>query len=199
MRKNYKLYDSSYIIPDDLQRELDTAVEAAPTQLCHDSDRYCVIRSSRIDIARHSLAPLIFGNTKFGATEAAPLTSSCAYFFAMRHNEPSPWHPILHLGITSGMLVSRALELGLDASFIACMWDTVDHKKVNKVLHTHYPIPTKTKLDIQLVVCIGRGLAPEILEGQPFRRTKRLLTGQNVRYITAINTKGPRPQHYLKG
>tara|TARA_X000001036_G_C20626984_1_gene785567 strand:+ start:99 stop:695 length:597 start_codon:yes stop_codon:yes gene_type:complete len=198
MRKNYKLYDSSYIIPDDLQCKLDTAVATAPTQLCNDSNRYSVIRSSRIDTARHSLAPLIFGNTSKMVWEAAPLTSSCAYFFAMLYNEQRPWHPLLHIGLVSGMLVSRALELGLDASFIACSWDTVDHKKVNKVLHTHYTIPAKTKLDIQLVVCIGRGIAPGNRAG--IRQPLGLLTGQKVRYINAINTSvGLRPQHYLTG
>lgn len=197
MRTNYKLYDSTYEIPLNLQRELDTAVEAAPTQLCRDSNRYCVIRSSTIDVARHSLAPLIFGNSRMRVCEAAPLTSSCVYFFAMAYNEPKPWHPVLHLGLTSGMLVSRAVELGLDASFIACRWDTVDHVEVNKVLHTHYTIPPKIKLDIPLAVCIGRGIAPGAHAGTP--RPLRLLTGQKVRYVTAINTEGPRPQHYLTG
>ena len=197
MRKNYKLYDPTYIIPPNLQRELDTCVQSCPTQLCDDSNRFAVIRSQRVDVARHSLAPLIFGNTRLKVWEAAPLTSSCAYFFAMAPNESQPHHPMLHLGIISGMLVSRALELGLDASFIACRWDTVDHGLVNKVLHKHYTIPAKIKMDIQLAVCIGRGIPSGHAPGKYHQL--HLLTGQTVRYINVINTKGARPQHYLTG
>ena len=47
MRKNYKLYDPTYIIPLNLQRELDTCVQSCPTQLCDDSNRFAVVRSQR--------------------------------------------------------------------------------------------------------------------------------------------------------
>ena len=192
MRKNYKLYDSTYTVDDHLEQQLDQCVESAPTQLCRGGNRYSVIKSNTIDITRHTLAPLVFGNTRLKVVEAAPLTASLAYFFTGHLNDPSPWHPYLHTGIIAGMLVSRALELGLDASFIACTWDTVNHKKVNRVLHENYNIPRKLRLRIGMVVCIGRGIEPE--RG---RHQLELLTGQTVEYSNTINYIGPRPTHYL--
>ena len=192
MRKNYKLYDANYILDPHVVEQLDQCVARAPTQLCKDSNRYSVIKSSSIDLTRHTLAPLIFGNTRMSVVEAAPLTSSLVYYFAMHLNDPSPWHPTLHLGLISGMLVSRALELGVDASFIACRWDTIDHRRVNTVLHQNYNIPRKVNLSIQLAVCVGRGLEPD-----PGQYDLELLTGQTVPYIPSINQVGPRPTHYL--
>ncbi len=194
MRKNYKLYDSDYTVDPHVVEQLDHCVESAPTQLCRDSNRYTVIKSSSIDCTRHTLAPLIFGNTRMRVVEAAPLTSSLAYYFALHLDDPSPYHPMLHLGLTSGMLVSRALELGLDASFIACQWDTVDHEKVNQVLHQSYTIPRKVNLSIKMVVCIGRGIPPQQKHGI---QTMKLLSGQTVQYRNSINQEGPRPVHYL--
>jgi hypothetical protein len=195
MRTNYKLYDPDYSIDDHKIEQLDQCVDHSPTQLCSDSNRHTVFKSSAVDLLRHTLSPLIFGNSRQDVVEAAPLTSSIAYFFALHLNEPSPWHPLLHLGIISGMLVSRANELDLDASFIACQWDTVDHGAVNKVLHQHYTLPRKVMMDIRMVVCIGRGIKPTI--GSRKIQRLDLLTGKTVRTTPHINQIGSRPTHYL--
>ena len=194
MRKNYKLYDSDYRVDQHLEQRLDQCIQSAPTQLCRDSNRYSVIKSNTIDITRHTLAPLVFGNTRLKVVEAAPLTASLAYFFTNHLDDPSPWHPYLHTGIVSGMLVSCAVELGLDASFIGCQWDGVDSRKVNQVLHQNYSIPRKVQLRIGLVVCIGRGIEPK-----PGLHQMELLTGQTVQYHNGINYEGARPTHYLDG
>lgn len=194
MRKNYKLYDANYILDPHVVEQLDQCVAYSPTQLCRDSNRYSVIKSSSIDLTRHTLAPLIFGNTKLKVVEAAPLTSSLVYYFALYLDDPRTTHPMLHLGLTSGMLVSRALELGLDASFIACRWDTVDHSRVNKVLHQNYTIPRKVNLSIKMAVCIGRGIPQQ---DRAKVQTMKLLSGQTVQYKNSINQHGPRPVHYL--
>ena len=193
MRKNYKLYDPDYVVGEYIIKRLDECVAGAPTQLDSSSDRFGVIKSSSIDLARHTIVPLLFGNTRLKLFEAAPLTSSLVYYFTEHHNDGSPWHPLLHIGITSGMLVSRALELGLDASFIACQWDTVDNKQVNKLLHDNYAIPPKVKLKVKMVVCIGRGIEPDNLKQQQLK----LLTGQTVEYSNSITHRGPKPTHYL--
>ena len=198
IRRNHKIYDPSCAVPDHVERELDLALTHAPIQLDGEkSNSFAVFKLKHNQLEDQEVLAGVFGNTRLGKPEAAPLTAPLVYLYCcLCLKTTHHWH---HIGICSGMQLERANSLEQPASMIGCKFDHVYTleflNRFNKWLHSKFPdVDTTKQYGPVVTLCVGTPSSEYYY--QPYTDIA-LKNGSTITVDTHANKRGSRPKYYL--
>lgn len=198
IRRNYKIYDPSCAVPESVEHELDLALTHAPIQLNGEkSNSFAVFKLKHNQLEDQKMLADVFGNTRLGRTEAAPLTAPLVYLYCKHSCQTTHhWH---HIGICSGMQLERANSIGQPASMIGCKFDHTHTReflnRFNKWLHLRFPDVDTTKQYAPVVtLCVGTPSSEYFSQPHAYMTLKN---GRTITFNTHPNKQGARPKYYL--
>lgn len=199
-RTNWKIYDPTISVDSAVERELDLALTHAPIQLCgSESDSFAVFKLKGNQPDEQAQLAGIFGNSRIGVSEAAPITAPLIYLYCRIVHNYKTNHHWQHIGICSGMQLERANALEQPASMIGCKFQVNTPETIQSFTRwlnqKFHPLHTRKSLEPILALCVGTP-SSETLYGWK-KKDIQLKNGTVVKTKNVINTKGDRPRYYL--
>ena len=171
-RRNYKVYDTSEVIPVYMQEHIETILQDAPMQTSGKS-RFSICKLLPSDLKiKEFLATNYFFNRDLNRHEMAIITAPIIYL-AMAHTEDNSSHfegefdegswptKHFHIGMHGGAALDYVLSQGYDFSFIGCTDDPSDEitQQWSKIILERFNYKTNAFAPWPLVAfCIGKGI-----------------------------------------
>lgn len=167
-RRNFKVYDSSVVVPIAMQEHIETILQNAPMQTSGKS-RFSILKLLPNDLEiKEFLATHYFMNSSLDRHEIAIVTAPIIYL-CIAHtddnlsqlNEETVLTKQFHIGIHGGATLDYVLSQGYDFSFIGCTDDPTDKitKKWTKMILERFNyVPNQYCAWPFIAFCIGKGV-----------------------------------------
>lgn len=170
-RRNFKVFDSSVVIPTAVQERIETILHHAPMQTSGRA-RFSIMKLLPSDLhIKEFLATHFFCNPSIDRHELAVVTAPIVYL-TLAHTEDGEEHfpddPDLgswdtknfHIGMHGGAVLNYILTQGFDFSFIGCTADPGEEitQQWSDIIWERFGYKTNQSYSWPLVsLCIGKG------------------------------------------
>ncbi len=189
-RVNWKVFKDTEI-PDEHIAILDETIGLCPIQR-NSMPVPMLFKCGKSDsIVKQQLSRYVFKNASTGWWEVGPITAPLVYFCIVENmNDEHFPQQKLHAGIIGGALMTQAIHLGYDCSFIGCTEDPSLSEKeiIRNTLLKRFNKDIGTNFLSFLALCIG--------EGVPDTETQAHYTlddGTTIPYNHDISQDPPKP------